>query len=143
MRQAAVIGMIADEHVAVGDIAAVQLENLRHQVPIHRRVKKHRRRHEHTALTVEDDAGEIARLADDGRIAGAVEKIVHLLHQAADAVAYDLRGNGVDHLQFVRSKMRLPWRSTKACQPGGTTVVASNCSTMAGPTKPTPTDSLS
>ena len=28
------------------------------------------------------------------------------------------------------------WRSTEACQPGGTTVVASNCSTMAGPAKP-------
>ena len=61
--------------------------------------------------------------------------VVHLLHQAADAVAHDLGGDGVDHLQFVRSKMRLPWRSTKACQPGGTTVVASNCSTMAGPVK--------
>src|SRR5580704_1990693 len=143
MRQAAVIGMIADEHVAVGDIATVQLENLCHQVTIDRRVKKHRRRHEQSAMAVEDDAGEIARLADDGRIAGAIEMIVHLLHQAADAVAHDLGGDGVDHVQPVRSKMRLPWRSTKARQPGGTTVVASNCSTMAGPEKVTPTDSLS
>src|SRR5580704_16028067 len=143
MRQAAVIGMIADEHVAVADIAAVQLENLCHQMPIHRRMKEHRWRHEQAAVAVEDDAGKVARLADDGRIAGAVEMVVHFLHQAADAIAHDLGGDGVDHVQSTRSKMRLPWRSTKACQPGGTTVVASNCSTMAGPAKPTPTDSLS
>src|SRR5580704_17119804 len=66
-------------------------------MPIDRRVEKHRRRDEYTAMTVEDDAGEIARLADDGRIARPVKMIVHLLHQAADAVAHDLRSNGVDH----------------------------------------------
>src|ERR1700724_3230801 len=106
-------------------------------------MEEHRWRHEQSAMTIEDHAGKITRFGDDGRIAGAIEMVVHLLHQAADAVAHDLRGNGVDHVQSVRSKMRLPWRSTKACQPGGTTVVASNCSTMAGPAKPTPTDSLS
>ena len=44
---------------------------------------------------VEDHAREIARLSDDGGIAGAIEVIVHLIDQARDLVAQDLSGDGV------------------------------------------------
>src|ERR1700722_7684485 len=66
-------------------------------MPINRRVEEHRRRHDQTAVLIEDHAGEIARLANDGGIAGAIEMVMHLLHQATDAVANDLGGDGIYH----------------------------------------------
>ena len=75
--------------------AAVQLENLCHQMPIDRRMKEHRRRDDQAAGAVEDHTAEVARLANDGRIARAIEMIMHLIDQARDLVAQDLDGDGV------------------------------------------------
>jgi hypothetical protein len=57
---------------------------------VDRRVEEHRRRHDQPAVAVEDHAAEVARLADDGGIARAIEMVVHLLDQARDLVAQDL-----------------------------------------------------
>src|SRR5262249_29176358 len=92
---------------------------------------KHRRSDDQPAVAVEDDTGEVARLADDGGIARTVEMIVHLLDQAGDLVAQDLDQHGVHG--HARSRIRLCNPSTRAVQPGGMTLAASNCPTMAGP----------
>src|SRR5262249_40403500 len=65
----------------------VDRKNAADQVPIDRRMEEHRRRHDEAALAIKDHAGEIARFADDGGVAGAVEMIMHFFHQARDLVA--------------------------------------------------------
>src|SRR6516164_4654691 len=106
--QAALVGMIGDEDVAVLDrpIAAIELEDAADEMAIDRRVEEHRRRHDQASLAVEDHTAEVARLADDGRVAGAVEMVVHFIDQARDLVAQDLDGDGVHAQALVR--IRLP-----------------------------------
>src|SRR5262249_19069829 len=110
--------------------AAIDLEDMAHQVPIDRCVEKHWRRQDQTPLAVQNHAAEISRFADDRRVAGAVKVVVHFIDQARDLVAWDLDSDGVHARALVR--IRLPWPSTRPLQPGGISVVASNCSTMAG-----------
>ena len=111
VRQAAVIGMIGDEHVALLDpvafvVAAMEFENAADQMAIDRRVEEHRRRHDQPPVAVEDHAAEVARLADDGRIAGAIEMVVHLIDQARDLVAQDLDGDGIHAHALARMRLR-------------------------------------
>src|SRR5215475_5204065 len=114
---------------------------------IDRGMKEHRWGDDQAAVAVENHARKIARFADDGGIAGAVEMKMHFFDQARDLVAQNLDGDGVqswNHFQtscFDRTRLRKP--STAACQPGGITVVASNCSTIAGPHSIAPGSSLS
>jgi hypothetical protein len=98
VRQIALVGMIAQQEVAIRQRAAMHLEDAADKMEIDRRMQDHRRRHRNAAAAVGNDAGEIARLADDGRIAGAEEMIVHLLHQACDPVAQKLHRDAVDRL---------------------------------------------
>src|SRR5580692_1885566 len=93
--------MIADEHVAVGDVVAVDCQYLCNEMAIDRRVEEHWRRDNQAAVPIQNHTGKVARLTDDGGIPGPVKMIMHLLHQAADAVAYDLRGNGIDHIRIL------------------------------------------
>src|SRR5215210_4758337 len=138
MRYSGFIGMVGDEDVAVADtVIAVQLQDTSHQVAVDRRVKEHRRRDDEPPATIEDHTGEVTRLADDGGVAGAIEMIVHLLDQAENLVAQNLDEDGVHG--YARSRIKLRSPSTRALQPTGMTVVASNCSTTAGPTTVAPT----
>ena len=107
VRQAAFIGMVGDEHVAFVDRAglAVGFEDAADEMAVDRRVEEHRRRHDQPAVAIDDHAGEVARLPDDGRIAGAIEMVVHLIDQARDLVAQDLDGDGVHG--HALSNMRL------------------------------------
>src|SRR5262245_45220352 len=137
--------MIGDEDVTVADVS-MQFEDAADEVTIDGGMKEHRRRHDQAPGPVEDHAAEIARLADDGGIAGAIEMIMHLFDQAGDLVAQDLDGDRVDgrrccHARRSRIKLRKP--SARPPQPGGMTVVASNCSTIAGPAIATPMSSRS
>ena len=106
--QAALVGMIGDEDVAVLDRvdAAIELEDAADEMAVDRGVEEHRRRHDQAPLAVEDHAAEVARLADDGRVAGAVEMVVHFIDQARDLVAQDLDGDGVHAHALAR--IRLP-----------------------------------
>src|SRR6185437_4746738 len=95
------------------------------EVTIDGRVKEHRRRGDEPAAAVEDDAAEIARFADDGRIARAIEMIVHLVDEARHLVADHLYRHGIDgaRLSHVSSasapgcRMRRPKRSSRAAPP--------------------------
>src|SRR5512143_3358525 len=49
------------------------------------------------ALGVEDRATGILRLSDDGRIAGAKQRILHLLDDAGQTGLYDLKSDGINH----------------------------------------------
>jgi hypothetical protein len=111
VRQSAGIGMIGNEYVAVLDsgifrAAAIEIENAADQMPVDRGVEEHRRRHDQPPAAIEDHAAEIARLANDGRIAGTIEMVVHLIDQACNLVAQDLDGDGI-HVHAL-ARIRLP-----------------------------------
>src|SRR3954447_16621316 len=97
MRQAAFIGMIRNEHVALPDpaVGAIEIENAADEMPIDRRMKEHGRWNDQAAGAVENNAAEIARLADDCGVAGAIEMIMHLLDEARYLVADDANADGV------------------------------------------------
>src|SRR3974390_1282200 len=109
---------------------------------IDRRMEEHRWRDNQAAGTVEDDTAEVARFPDDGGIAGTIEMIVHLFDEARHLVT---NHSGSDRVhcepQVSGCKTRLRLQSTRPCQFGGMTVVASSCSTMAGPSTTAPTAS--
>src|SRR5262249_10636915 len=107
MRKAALVGAIGDKDVAILDPfrAAIDLEDTAYQVTIDRCVEKHWRRHNQTPLAVENHAAEIPRFADDRRVAGAVEVVVHFLDEARDLVAQDLDGYGVHAHALVRTRL--------------------------------------
>src|SRR5579859_531866 len=98
---------------------------------------------EHTAARVHDRARRIARLADDRRIAGAEQRVLHLLDNTRETLIDDFDGNRVDHAQVCVSMIKLPNSSTSTDCSGHTTVVASYCWTMAGPSNRCPARSLS
>ncbi len=82
------------------------------------------------AARIEDRRRDVADLAHDGRVRGAVEVDAHLLRGRREGVA--------DHRQRHRvhapaSRMRLPSRSARADQPSGTYVVAVGSSITHGP----------
>ena len=109
--QAAFIGVIGDEHVAVADavvrVRAVKRKDAPDQMAIDRGMEKHRRRDDQPAVAVEDHAGKIPQFADDGGIAGAVEMVMHFFHQARDLVAQDLDGDGVQTgVHLLRPRFR-------------------------------------
>src|SRR5689334_3291993 len=96
MRQAALVRVVRYEDVAFRDSARpMHLDDAADQMAVDWRVEEHRRRHDQPAAAIEDHAAEIARLADDGRIARAIEMIMHLIDQARDLVAQDLDGDRV------------------------------------------------
>ena len=138
MRQTTVIGMVGHEDVAISNAIAIGPKDVSDQMPVDGRVEKHRRRGDKPSVAVHDDATEVTRFPDDRRIAGAVKMIVHLIGEAGDLVAQDLDRDRVD-AHGLASRIRLRAPSTRAVQPGGITVVASNCSTMAGPGIDAPT----
>ena len=134
VRQVTLIGMIAEHHIAVFQYSVVDLQNPVDQMEINRRVQGHWRRHRDASRAIGDDTGEIAQFADDGRIAGAEEMVVHLLHQNSRSDYAEVEPSRRRLTQPSRaSRIRLRWPSTSAVHPGGSSVVASSCRTMAGP----------
>ena len=109
VRQAALVGVVADVDVAIPDLAAgaVKFEHAADEMAIHGRVEEHGRRDDEPALAVENDAGKVAGLADDRRIAGAIEMIVHFIDKAGDLVAQDLDGDRVHDQAAPFSSRRL------------------------------------
>ncbi len=97
VRHKAFVGMIADEYIAVRQVflAENRYYALR-QMIIGGRVIEHRRRCDQPAFRIDNDAGKIAAFAHDGRIAGPKEMMRHFFHQAGNAIAQDLHGDGID-----------------------------------------------
>src|SRR4029077_5445621 len=97
VRESAGIGMIGNEHVAVLDPgiflpAAIEIENAADEMPVDWGVEEHGGRDDQPPAPIEDHAAEIARLANDGRVAGTIEMVVHFIDQACNLVAQDLDG---------------------------------------------------
>ena len=96
------------------------------------------------AFAVEERRGEVEHLVEDGVIRGALENLGHLEGDGLQQASQDSEGEGVAAparraariaagAHSASSTIRVPNRSTVAVSPGGSTVVVSICSTMAGP----------
>ena len=89
--------------------------------------------------TREEAAAEVLHLLGGGAVGHALERVPHLQADRLEGAAQDAEGDRVDapgglaHAASSRSMMIAPSGSTRAVVPGGTTVVESSCSTMAGP----------
>ena len=108
--QARLVGVVGDKDVAGADaVGAVNLQHALAEMAIDGAVEEHRRRRDEAAAGIQDDAGEIPGLANDGGIARAVEMVVHLIDQSGDLIADDFDGDRVDHLSPPStSRIRLP-----------------------------------
>ena len=87
------------------------------------------------AAAVEDGAGVVAPLLDVGRVRGAAEGDAHLVGDGGEEGVGDGEFGGVDAApgHQARSSTRFPIASTSPRQPGGTAVVESIWTTIAGP----------
>src|SRR5262245_21116065 len=89
-------------------------------------------------VAVQQYAGEVFALVEDGRVRGAHQGHPHLAHDRGERLAQHLERDRIHHHRrahpFTRSNRKFPCTSTTPRQPGGTTVVAPNSSTIAGPT---------
>ena len=143
VRAAAVIGMVDDEGVAFGDVAAERIDDGggagRKRADMQR--QHHVLRH-HLAVRVHQRAGGILQLPHDGGEAGAKQRVLHLLHDAGEARLHHFEVDGVDGHGY-RSCLRRPGAttttifascvtirffhsSTRAVWPGQITVVQSS-----------------
>ena len=97
VRAAALIGMVDQEGVALGDGVAVIGE---HRGAAGRKGADMQRQHDvlgdDVALRVHQRAGGILRLAHDGGKAGAEQRVLHLLHDAGEARLDDFEIDSVD-----------------------------------------------
>src|SRR6185437_14039930 len=128
-------GVVADEGVARADVLGrIAPYDVRHQVEeaaeMDRDVLGLAQR---LALRVEQRRRAVAPLLDVGRVRGTDQRLAGLLDDRRHGRADHLDSDGID--AHAASRMRLSQRSTRAVMPGGTNVVASICSTMAGPAK--------
>ena len=112
--------------------------------------------HDHAAARIQDAGEVVVLLADERRHRGALDDGFHVRLGRPQCAADDLarhrvgrqggaaaRGRPRHRGRPVARITRLPARSTVARCPGGTTVVASSCSTMAGPVTTAPAPSWS
>ena len=97
VRAAAVIGMVDQEGVALGDVVA---ELRDHRAAAGRERADMQRQHhmlrDHFALGVHQRAGGILRFAHDGGEAGAEQRVLHLPHDAGEARLHHFKIDGVD-----------------------------------------------
>src|SRR6185437_16324206 len=94
-------------------------------------------------VAVIDAVRAIERLGDDRAEGGAHEGEIHLVADLLQAVLNDRQGDRVEggghRLSRVATVMtRFPSLSTVTRSPGSMTVVASSCSTIAGPANSEP-----
>ncbi len=138
VRAAALIGMVDQEGVALGDGVAVCRE---HRGAAGRKGADMQRQHDvlgdHVALRIHQRAGGILQLAHDGGEAGAEQRVLHLLHDAGEARLDDFEIDGVDRPVLVHPmnaplallcsgrdiaisrKLGQPWRAdTSRCRCG-------------------------
>ncbi len=137
---AAGVGVVVQEDVARVDVVAELLLHRLHRPADRHDVERvvlalgHR---DELGVAVHEHAGEVLALVEDRGVGGAHQGDAHLAHDRGEGLAQDLQGDRVHrggaHARASRSKRRLPWASIAPRQPGGTTVVAPNSSTMAGP----------
>src|SRR5258707_440584 len=92
---------------------------------------------ERLARGIEQRRRAIAPFLDVGRMRGADQRLAGLLDDRAHGGTDHFDRDGVDG-HGAASRIRFSQRSTRAVMPGGTRVVASICSTMAGPAKRLP-----
>ena len=97
VRAAALIGMIDQEGVALGDGFAECVDDRR---AAGRKGADVQRQHDmlrhHLAFGVHQRAGGVLRLAHDGGEAGAEQRVLHLLHDAGEARLHDFEIDRVD-----------------------------------------------
>src|SRR5215468_6551155 len=101
---------------------------------------------ERLARRIEQRRRAVAPLLDVSGMRGADQRLTGLLDDRAHGRADHFDGDGVKRVGATHaavSRMRLSQRSTRAVMPGGTSVVASICSTIAGPSKRLPALSAS
>ncbi len=82
---------------------------------------------------VENGAGIVAALLDVGRKRGTAERGAHFFRDRVEEIFENFEAYGI-HSHRRGSRMRFPFRSTRADQPGGISDVALYSVTMAGPT---------
>src|SRR5262245_16170499 len=147
VRASALIRMIDDEGIPRRDACAEHLDDGggagRKRADMQR--QHHMLRHD-LAPRVHQGAGGILRLPHDGGVAGAEQRILHLLHDAGEAGLDDFEIDRVGRAhrdQFSCVTIRFFHSSTRATWPGLIRVVQSSCSRMAGPLMPEPTSSRS
>ena len=120
--------------------------------------ERHHRAAHHAPARIEDAGEVVVLLADERRHRRALDDRFHVRLGRAQRAANDLARHRVRGQQAPRRAgparplhrprppariTRLPARSTVARCPGGTTVVASSCSTIAGPVTAAPAPSRS
>src|ERR1700722_10605453 len=138
MRAAALISVVAAEHIAgthFGDWMA--LHDVRNQAEetakVHRNMLGLTQR---VARQVEQRGGTIAAFLDVRGVGGAHQRLAHFLDDGGQSAADHLDGDWIDGgISHAASNNRLSQASTRAVMPAGTKVVASICSTIAGPVK--------
>ena len=141
MRAATLVGVVAAEHVAwLHLLDRMALQDVRDQADeaaeMHRDVLGLAQR---VAMNVEQRGRAVAAFLDVGGVGRADQRLAHFLddrgegtadHLDGDRIDPDRAGSGVVH---AASRIRFRYGSTRAVMPGSTKVVASICSTMAGP----------
>ena len=104
VRAAAVVGMVDQEGVALGDVAA---EFRDHGAAAGRERADMQRQHDvlrdHLALGIHQRAGGVLRFTHDRGEAGAEQRVLHLPHDAGEARLHHFEIDGVDvHCRFLR-----------------------------------------
>src|SRR6202012_342153 len=89
---------------------------------------------DHAAAGVEEAAGEVAGFPHDRREGDALQRLGLFGNDADQVRPEDLELDAV-HDQTLRLAVMQPLSSTRAVQPGGSTMVGSRSSTRAGPAR--------
>ena len=130
-RALAQVGIVEEDHVALADVAAEPLDDAR---DVGAELADH-----HPAVAVADHRELVVLLADHRRHRGAADDLVHLEADVQQRVLDEVQGGAVDaHAALLGLISRLACSSTVATWPSRTTVVASYCSTTAGPSTTMP-----
>ncbi len=124
--------IVGDDHVAGGQIAAEGLDQAADVLADGRRHAGHGRKGEELAGGPRQRDLEILRLLDEGGVGGAVGDRRGLLGDGRETVPHDLGERGVQASSSI-SIHKSPRPPTLARKPGGTRMVATSCSMIAGP----------
>ena len=123
MGTAAVVGVIRKEGVALSHVVeAVQLQQSLDGLRVGGHVSGVERLANEPPLPVQNAAAEVVGLADDGGVAGAEHRLLHLTDDAVQPGSEDFVGDGVNacHAEppYVTSMMMFRYSSTRARWPG-------------------------
>jgi hypothetical protein len=128
------IGVVEDPGVAGGVLLVEHgRDRRRHRAEVDRDVLG---LHHHLALGVEQGGGGVATLLHVRGVGGTDEHRAHLVAGGAQRAEHDLEVDGVHQSRSTTTVPSRDW--SVACQPGGMTSVASDSSTIAGPSTAPP-----